>query len=450
MKRTNPKNKPVGAGVSSEGSKDFVSEISEAYPGGTEEVFDIGEMKAVYPAGEEMDAPVQEGTGYRKEDIDEDGDEIPGIPGFPSMERWKDPEEPPPPQKSGGEDSEEDPQDGGESGQGQGEGEEGTTTPGGRKKVQKDSPLRSQGSLSDSPPEEGEGEGESWEEIEKMIRDYLDGHSSTSDGKLQEELQDPEKRKQYENWKRQFQEARNEAVKKHKPQIPWDQDEKAKKAGKPGGRFGKHGYGLGGELIQIGAIVKPDRLLWKRLLKKFISNRIASRVGSSWVRRDLRTRSVTKELTKRGQQTRFKARNVPAARQDRHKIGVLVDVSGSVFDKEIQGHLRDILLGVPKDKAEVLIWTFDDGIQDGPMSPEKYHPIKGGGGTDPWAAVKQAKEKNPGLDIWVFLTDGFFSAAPPGLINPKNTGFIIPEDGSTDSVPDGSTVLHPHGWRLSG
>jgi predicted metal-dependent peptidase len=120
-----------------------------------------------------------------------------------------------------------------------------------------------------------------------------------------------------------------------------------------------------------------------------------------------------------------------------------VDVSGSVFDKGIQFDFTSIIKSVPKDVADIYIFTFDDGIRSPMMRPENYVPMEGGGGTQPWpdiaALLKQPFYRD--ADGYLMLTDGAFAAPPPKLIVPSKWCFLMTSEYQKSAIPAGCTIL---------
>ncbi len=147
---------------------------------------------------------------------------------------------------------------------------------------------------------------------------------------------------------------------------------------------------------------------------------------------------------------------MPARRQP-HKLNVVskttifVDVSGSVFDKGVQFDFASIIKSIPKDVAEIYIFTFDAGIKSKMMRPWNYSPMEGGGGTQPWEGIAAilAQPFFRDMDGYMMLTDGQFAAAPTGVIkNPAKWCFILTSEakggGVTKSLPKGATIVRTY------
>jgi predicted metal-dependent peptidase len=154
--------------------------------------------------------------------------------------------------------------------------------------------------------------------------------------------------------------------------------------------------------------------------------------------------SQMRQLT--GYAVRLPARNVPAQRPKVAKCLVLVDVSGSVFNKGIQEAFTSILRAVPPTVADIIIFTFDGGKQEGPFKPKTYAPKVGGGGTEPWGFISvllATPEYSPrAIDGYLMLTDGAFANPPEGLIKrPSDWCFVMTSSYTSDSVPKGAKIV---------
>lgn len=217
------------------------------------------------------------------------------------------------------------------------------------------------------------------------------------------------------------------------------------------------GRGIGGELMKVG-YVPPNPKPWKHIFKNWVMSVIDKKTkGSSWQQVQPRQLPITKHLKSQGYNVKLKQYDVEVDKPTKFKILVFVDVSGSCFSFRdvsderkgfllgVQDQFKAVLKGVPKDKADVFIWTFDSQIQEGPFNPKNYNPVKGGGGTEvvaPLVTVLNEK-KYKRYDGLVIITDGYFSQGfPRDYFDPKKMCFILTADGSDEYIPKGSKVIH--------
>ena len=319
--------------------------------------------------------------------------------------------------------------------------------------------------------EEGEGEGEEEKEgtgdklADKLIDKYTKSHSADSD-KLRDQMMNPEGASGEPGggdtgaempWPESIPRPSREEVdtfwdKMRKDRRVWARDPRTRdKSQDPGydPTIQPPGVGLGGSFMEIG--IKPDRTgLWKKAVKEWFKSLPIPQFEDKWTREDVRLQSPLrqmKELTGFG--VRLPARNVRSLKPKVARVLVLVDVSGSVFKQGVQEDFARILLSVPKDTAEITIFTFDDsahGIQEGPFTPKTYNPKFGGGGTNPWPLVSNLmatpKYSNKMIDGYCMLTDGAFAKAPPGLIKkPGKWCFIMTSTYTSDAIPNGAKII---------
>jgi hypothetical protein len=206
------------------------------------------------------------------------------------------------------------------------------------------------------------------------------------------------------------------------------------------------GGGAGRELNQTG--YRPiETGLWKAAVRDWFKSREAEVYEDMWTREETKLQSVRAQLGEiSGSNVRLPARNVPVMRSKICKMAVFVDVSGSVFDIGIQFDFTSILKSVKPDVAELYIFTFDDGIRQGPMRPHNYVPMEGGGGTSPWegiaAVLKQPFYKD--MDGYMMLTDGAFANPPPKLIVPPKWCFVLTSQHSTEAIPVGCKIIRTY------
>jgi hypothetical protein len=206
------------------------------------------------------------------------------------------------------------------------------------------------------------------------------------------------------------------------------------------------GIGIGGELMSIG--IRPMRTgVWKESVKKWFKSLPIPQFEDKWTREDVRLQSPfrqLKELT--GYTARLPARNVRSLKPKVARVLVLVDVSGSVFKQGVQEDFASILNSVPKDTAEIEIFTFDHGGQEGPFKPKTYNPKFGGGGTEPWGFIANLlatpKYSNRMIDGYLMMTDGAFAKAPEGLIKkPAKWCFVMTSTYTSDAIPSGAKII---------
>jgi hypothetical protein len=214
------------------------------------------------------------------------------------------------------------------------------------------------------------------------------------------------------------------------------------------------GYGMGGEFMAIG-YAPPSRRVWKKILKNWVASILKERPGSSWVKKNVRTMSVISQMKRFGNNIKLKSYDIPGAKPVMYKILCFVDTSGSIYDIKVQTDFASVLKGFPKDKVEILIWQFDDGLQQGPFTPQRYTTVRGGGGTEPWAPITKVSThpKYRDWDAIIVMTDGFFSPPPEGLIRePKKWCFILTHGSSKEALPGGVKIIeafkeNPEYWE---
>ena len=206
------------------------------------------------------------------------------------------------------------------------------------------------------------------------------------------------------------------------------------------------GIGLGSELMNIG--FKPLKTgLWKEAVKDWFKSLPEPLFKQKWTAIEPRLQSVMKQMKSfTGRSVRLPARHVKVPNPKISRVVVFVDVSGSVFNKGVQEDFASILNGIPKATAEIDIFTFDDGGQEGPFKPKNYNPKRGGGGTAPWEFIKNIlatpKYSPREIDGYMMLTDGAFANPPSDLIkSPKDWCFVMTSSYTSDAIPKGAKII---------
>jgi hypothetical protein len=143
---------------------------------------------------------------------------------------------------------------------------------------------------------------------------------------------------------------------------------------------------------------------------------------------------------------RLPARHVKVPNPKVSRVLVFVDVSGSVFSKGVQEDFASILNSIPKQTADIEIFTFDSGVREGPFKPKNYSPSRGGGGTEPWkdiANILSTPKYSPReIDGYMMLTDGAFANPPADLIkSPSDWCFVMTSSYTADSIPKGAKII---------
>jgi hypothetical protein len=206
------------------------------------------------------------------------------------------------------------------------------------------------------------------------------------------------------------------------------------------------GIGLGSELMNIG--FKPLKTgLWKEAVKDWFKSLPEPLFKQKWTHIEPRLQSVMKQMKGlTGRSVRLPARHVKVPNPKVSRVLVFVDVSGSVFNKGVQEDFASILNSIPKQTAEIEIFTFDDGGQEGPFKPKNYNPKRGGGGTAPWEFISNIlatpKYSPREIDGYLMLTDGAFAGPPAGLIkNPKDWCFVMTSSYTAEAIPKDAKII---------
>jgi hypothetical protein len=208
---------------------------------------------------------------------------------------------------------------------------------------------------------------------------------------------------------------------------------------------GGTGEGLGGEWTVIG-YSKPSHKLWKESVKSWIGSILKERKGSSWLIQDRSHRSVISHMKQSGSNVKLKSYDVRSLSPEGYHVLVFIDVSGSVFNTKVQADFKGILMSYPTDTVEMLVWTFDGILREGPLTPKQFRPMsQGEGGTCPWSAIASIihQQKYSKFDGVLVLTDGEFGEEyPAGLVShPRQWCFILTQKNSKDFIPPGCKII---------
>jgi hypothetical protein len=206
------------------------------------------------------------------------------------------------------------------------------------------------------------------------------------------------------------------------------------------------GVGLRAELMNIG--FRPLKTgLWKEAVKDWFKSLPEPLFKQKWTHIEPRLQSVMRQMREyTGRSVRLPARHVKVPNPKVSRVVVFVDVSGSVFNKGVQEDFASILNSIPKATAEIEIFTFDDGGQEGPFKPKNYNPKRGGGGTAPWGFIANIlatpKYSPREIDGYMMLTDGAFANPPADLIKvPADWCFVMTSSYTADSIPKGAKII---------
>ena len=146
----------------------------------------------------------------------------------------------------------------------------------------------------------------------------------------------------------------------------------------------------------INRLLAPPQVPWWRVLKQYIANQIKSGKRSSWKRENRRY-----------------GENVKGHVSDwTFKMGVAIDTSGSISEKDLKLFSAEIAGIVKAHKTDITVMACDDQIQGTPWKLNRYNLSKlnkmkfnGGGGTDFRHVFRYVRDNHLNIHVLVFLTD---------------------------------------------
>lgn len=170
-----------------------------------------------------------------------------------------------------------------------------------------------------------------------------------------------------------------------------------------------------------------EQVDWKSLLRKYITSFIPS--DFSWARRNKKSISMG-----------FYA---PDTIKERIKVGVAIDTSGSIGDKELTDFLSEII-GMArgyKGQMDMKLYCHDVDVQaeydvqNGDIEKIKKISMKGGGGTSHIPVMKHINENLKDCKAVIFFTDGYSDINEVKFKKNKfQSIFVITKDGNVEQL----------------